>query len=331
MEAGATEFGKAEKYWDERAEQLSRVPPRTRWWDDETTRRHINAVVVGEAVDGVHVGFHMRIASAFGGRAVDRAVSVGCGTGTKEMDLIHRGVVRHFDLYEISQSSIDAGLAAAEQQGISDRLTFHHADAFQASVDGRYELVYWNNALHHMPDVFDALRWSYRALSAGGLLALDDYVGPSRFQWTDTNLKWANRVRSGLPERLLRSPYEPGKAVSMEVVRPTPESVIEVDPSEAMDSERTLGALREVFGEFEYMPTGGALYHLALNDIFWNFTSAEDMDHLRQILLMDQLLAETGTTQYAVAFAWKRAAEPSVDTSPNATPFVERVKSFLRR
>jgi SAM-dependent methyltransferase len=304
---------RAGNYWDERADQLSRVPPRTRWWDDETTRRHINALVAGVPIDGIHAGFHQRIADMLAGRIAERAVSVGCGMGTKEMALLEMGVVRHFDLYEISASSIEHGKQAAAQRGLADRLTFHLADAFAVQPNGSYDVVYWNNALHHMPDVYAALSWSRAMLKEGGLLALDDYVGPSRFQWTDTNLRWANRVRSSLPARLLRNPYAPETLVPVMIDRPTPESVIAVDPSEAMDSERTIDALRTTFGEVDVIPTGGALYHLALNDIFWNFDSPEDLDHLKQILLSDQILAESGTTQYAVAFAHKRSnsAKPS--------------------
>jgi hypothetical protein len=63
--------------------------------------------------------------------------------------------------------------------------------------------------------------------------------------------------------------------------------------------------LRTLFPDCEIIPTGGALYHLALNDIFCNFTSEDDLALLRQILLLDRALAERGTTQYAVAFAVK--------------------------
>jgi SAM-dependent methyltransferase len=162
-----------------------------------------------------------------------------------------------------------------------------------------------NNALHHMPDVSDALEWSHARLKPGGLLAMDDFVGPDRFQWTDENLRWPTSVRQNLPDRLLRSPYLPGELVERTVGRPTPEEVIAVDPSEAVDCSRIIETIKRLFSAPRIVPTGGALYHLALNDIFGNFESPEDLVLLRQILLMYQVLAETGTTQYAVAFAVK--------------------------
>jgi hypothetical protein len=95
--------------------------------------------------------------------------------------------------------------------------------------------------------------------------------------------------------------------VQREIVRDSSETVIAIDPSEAADSGRILTAIKAIFPEAEILPTGGALYHLAMNDIFCNFTSEDDHTLLRQILMLDQLLAEKGTTQYAVALAQKPA------------------------
>ena len=159
-----------------------------------------------------------------------------------------------------------------------------------------------------MPNVGDALRWSYDRLKVGGLLAMDDFVGPSRFQWTDENIAWANNVRANLPERFLRNPYAPDQILPRTVMRPTRQEVIASDPSEAVDSARIVEMLHTTFGECEVISTGGALYHLALNDIFCNFNSDDDLALLRQILMLDQALAEKGVNQYAVAFALRTGA-----------------------
>jgi SAM-dependent methyltransferase len=297
------DLGKAGKYWEQ---QLNlKMPERTRWWQDKTTLRHINKIVDGGAADGMHAGFHNRILQFFISKPAENAISVGCGAGTKEWELLRIGAVQHFDLYDISEGNIVHGMKHAAINGFADRVTYHCADVFKAGIMDNYDLVYWNNSLHHMPDVYEALRFSRDRLRHGGLLAIDDYVGPTRFQWTEENLRWASRVRENLPDRLLQNPWAPGRLVSRELFRETPETIIAIDPSEAMDSGRAIAALREVFPSVEIMPTGGALYHLALNDILCNFVTEEDNVLLKHILMMDQLLAETGTMQYAVAFARK--------------------------
>ncbi|HEY8289751.1 MAG TPA: class I SAM-dependent methyltransferase [Acetobacteraceae bacterium] len=296
----------AGKYWDQKLDEVrNKRVTRTRWWEDSTTKRHINAIVGNPDATEVHEAFHQRIARFFAGRNSLQAISVGCGAGTKEMWLMQMVDVARFDLYDISKANIAFGTEEAARQGISARVHLHAEDAFTARVGRDYDLVYWNNALHHMASVADSLRWSCDRLKPGGLLAIDDYIGPDRFQWTDENLAWANSVRQNLPDRFLRNPYAPEHLLPRELTRPTPEEVIALDPSEAVDSGRTSDVLRTLFPDCEIIPTGGALYHLALNDIFCNFTSEDDLALLRQILLLDRALAERGTTQYAVAFAVK--------------------------
>jgi SAM-dependent methyltransferase len=298
--------GTAAAHWDRHALALQARPPaRIRWWEDETTLRHINSLV-GKSDPAVgHVAFHERIQHFFGGRTDLKAASVGCGMGGKELWLMQLVGISSFDLYDISPVNIELGKAEAERQGASDRANFSVENAFDAALGEDYDLVYWNNALHHMPDVDAAIQWSRDRLKPGGLFAMDDFVGPSRFQWTDKNLDWASKVRASLSDRYLQNPNAPGSLVSRECLRPTIEAMIADDPSEAADSERILDAIRNHFNDPEIIPTGGALYHLALNDIFDNFRTEDDLSQLRQILLLDQMLAETGTTQYAVAFAVK--------------------------
>jgi SAM-dependent methyltransferase len=277
------------------------LPARVRWWDDPTSIRHINRIVCGEAVDGLHAGFHRLVAASLQGQPPVRAISIGCGTGAKEVHLLVDGSVEHFDCYELSAAAIAVGRQMAVDMGLADRMHFHHTDVFTADLPSDFGLVYWNNALHHMPDVEAAVQWSKARLRPGGLFAMDDYVGPSRFQWTETNIRWANRVRASLPERLLVNPWVTDALVSREVERPTPESVIAADPSEAMDSGRILGAVQRHFPAADIIPTGGCLYHLALSDIFWCFTTEDDALLLDSFLLLDQALAEASHTQYAVA------------------------------
>jgi SAM-dependent methyltransferase len=296
----------AGRFWDQKLEEiLAKKVSRVRWWEDQTTTCHINSIVGNGNDSALHVAFHQRIAAHFSKRRGLKAISVGCGAGTKEMWLMQMADFAHFDLFDIAKANIEYGRKEAARQGVLGRVSLRAEDAFVADVGQDYDLVYWNNALHHMPNVVDALRWSYDRLKPGGLLAMDDFVGPSRFQWTDENIRRANEVRESLPERLMRNPYEPDQTLPRYVVQPTVEEVIASDPSEAVDSGRIVETLREVFPDCEIIPTGGALYHLALNDIFCNFTTDDDLAKLREILALDRTMADQGTTHYAVAFGVK--------------------------
>jgi 2-polyprenyl-3-methyl-5-hydroxy-6-metoxy-1,4-benzoquinol methylase len=164
---------KAGKHWDRvQVESKNRPETRTRWWEDDTTRRHVNNIVSNSDTVGLHDAFHRRISQFFEGRKNLKAISVGCGTGIKEMWLTQMINIVNFDLYDISETRIAAGKEEAARQGLLNKVNLFNEDAFSADVATDYDMVYWNNALHHMSNVENALRWSYDRLKLGGLLAM---------------------------------------------------------------------------------------------------------------------------------------------------------------
>ena len=267
-------------------------PVKKNWWQHPSIWKHINSLVGAEEQSSQpHASFHARIRSQ---GPFDNAVSVGCGTGAKEMNLVLAGVVRHFDLFEIADARVALGQEFAERQGISECITWRRGDAFQA-VDN-YDLVYWNNSLHHMTDVDEAVRWSRdRIARRQGVFAMDDYVGASRFQWSDDELRIANRFRRSLPARLTQG-------LPIELQRPSIQSMINLDPSEAADSSNVLPTLRRHMPQAEIIATGGCLYHLGLNGIVGAFTDSEEDEALLNLTLQyDQALVASGFFHYAVA------------------------------
>lgn len=249
---------------------------------------------------GMHAGFHRLIAEARRGGPIRKAVSVGCGAGQKEMSLIQSGVVLEFHLYEIAAERIRIGRERARSLGISDRVHFFQTNAFEECNDTDYDLVYWNNSLHHMLDARAAVLWSRERLSHGGLFAMDDFVGPSRYQWTDTALSFARAFRRSLPDRLLMDPRKPRKKLRPPR-RPTVERMIRMDPSEAADSASIIPAIREVFRNPRVIFTGGAIYHTGLHNALANLE--EDGTELQAALLIDRALSLSGENLYAVVLA----------------------------
>jgi SAM-dependent methyltransferase len=283
--------------WNRKAEK-SKVADR--FWLFPEICGHFNRKICGKPLRASAHGLHARIPQLSGGKPFERAVSVGCGLASKEMSLLSQSVVSHFDLFDLAEDRLKSAGAAFELKGLRNRADFHCADAFAAAPKETYDLVYWNSSLHHMPDVFAALQWSREVLRPGGVLAMFEFVGPTRFQWSDLNLDAIKRFRAGLPEELL---YRPGRPDPW-IVRPTIEEMIERDPSEAMDSGRILPAMQSVFPGAEIIPIGGALYHFGLNGIYPLLTETHKWVY-DQALLVDDLLTSQGENHFAVAFGQK--------------------------
>jgi SAM-dependent methyltransferase len=278
-----------------------------RWWESDYVVRQINRKVCGAPLSGISSGLHQHAVDRFAARIPFGAgISVGGGTGFKELDLIQRGLVSRFTIYDLSEYAISAGRQRAAAAGCADRCTFIGDDAFRCETRAEaYDLVYWNNALHHMLDVGEALRWSRQVLRPGGLFLMDDFVGPNRMQWSQRLLDINTAFLHSLPAHYFRDPHDPNLSLSRVAQRPNPQGIIASDPSECADSQRILPELARHFPEAEVTLTGGGIYHLGLNDILDNIVAAGDTATLDRALALDQACVDLGETHYATAMAIK--------------------------
>ncbi len=287
-------------YWSTRARSTGN------WWTNRMIVRDINRRVAGTAHAETSRGALDLGAGLEGARPRRLGVSVGCGNGVKEIALVRQGFVERMLCYDLAESRIEAARVRAAEAGLGDRLEFRLADAFGLHDAPEFDLVYWNNALHHMFDVPAALAWSREVLHPGGLLLVDEYVGPSRMRFEDETLDYANAIRAMLPERLLAHPV-PGRFHDRRLSREWFAARIARDPSEAVDAGRTLAAVAALFEAPVIRPTGGAVYFVALNGLVGNFDMSTDADRelLGHLLRLDEIYAEArpGQTIYAVAAA----------------------------
>jgi SAM-dependent methyltransferase len=277
----------------------NKIAPIVRWWQSDLIVRHVNERVCGEQVSGLSQGLYRWLLRDFGPLPLRHGVSVGCGEGVKEIEALRLGLVEQFDLFELSAFAIEAGRKAAEGERLADRMVFHHGDALER-LDF-YDLVFWNNSLHHMPDVHAALSWSRRVLRPGGLLVMDEYVGPSRMQFPQWVLDANTSYRQSLPPHYKLNPYTHGELVADKMVNASIDDMIYWDPSEAADSSNIISALKLFFPDAKIRLTGGMIYHLGLNDILHNIH--DNIEEIRRALALDDQLTERGVSQYAVAVA----------------------------
>ena len=73
-------------------------------------------------------------------------------------------------------------------------------------TNAKFDLVFWDNSLHHMKDARQAVQYSYEILKEGGFLYCNDYIGASRFQRTDMEMAIVNGIRLYLPDEVFIKP-----------------------------------------------------------------------------------------------------------------------------
>lgn len=211
---------------------------------------------------------------------IRRAVSLGCGFGNLERDLLKRGWVERIAAYDLAEGAIAQARRLADEAGLSG-VSYAVADLNALRLDpGSADAVFAHSAVHHVQDLERLYATVHAALRPGGVFHLHEFVGPTRFQWTDAQLRLVNDFMDALPPRLRRLPNGAPKGAMR---RPTIDEMIAADPTEAVRSAELVAALDPFFEIVEERRTGGALLHLALGDIAQNFDPANPED--RAILL----------------------------------------------
>ena len=294
-------LAKAAEHWSAKPVQ----PERTRWWESPLIVRHINRTYCSKTVEGTDGGDIELIRMLRAGRSFRRAVSVGGGNGFHEIRLLQSGLVDALDMFEISPTRAQQARERAIAAGVGKRLLVRVGDAFTQPPEPTYDLVYWKDALHHMFDVAAAVRWSRDVLTTKGLFFMNEFIGPTRMQYSDRQLDLAARARAALPTACLDNPRRPGVLLPVRPARPDLALMVEIDPSECADSSTIQSAVRQIFPGATLIPTGGIVYMLALNDVLANLHETEDEPLLRAMMLADDLCIEAGETLYAVGYATK--------------------------
>ena len=103
-----------------------------------------------------------------------------------------------------------------------------------------------------------AVQWSSDRLRAGGLFAIDDYVGATYNQHPPELVAWGTEWMASLPERLRRHWNGVDVKLWPFTSRIAVEDIIAIDPSECADSAAILPSIRDIFPDHQIVETGGA-------------------------------------------------------------------------
>jgi SAM-dependent methyltransferase len=297
MVAAMSTTGQIGKYWDERNANVERLSTRLYWYDHPTALRFYRDLIVLSDQPLSKKPIHCFLESAYSGRTFKRAISIACGSAHKESALLHDGIVEHFDLFELSESVVAAGSRALDQLGLQDRYTYTKADLAakpELAERGVYDLVHWDNGLHHMMDTEAAILLSRDLLAPGGLLIIDDYMGPSYMQTAPEAYAFANIIRGSLPRKYLKNNTPSRDEMEYLDGRRSPkipvEAFLRTDPSEMADAGNIVPSAQKHLPGHTYLPTGGICFFLALRPLFGNFdeNDPEDEALLRHLLEIDR-------------------------------------------
>ena len=235
-----------------------------------------------------------------------RVLSLGCGGGLVEREAVSLGLCQTIEGVDLSAEAIAVARRRAADGDLSG-ITYRVADLNSLELaPASYDIVICKQALHHVERLEHLLDQVRQSLRPGGWFLVNEYVGPSRFQWTDVQLGLMNELLMLLPERLRRL----SGGVRERIDRLPAEVVAASDPSEAVRSGEIAPLLLSRFELVERRDFGGTLLHPLLAEIIANFDPANESEAtiLRLLIAFEDALLGHGvlTSDFAV-FILRRA------------------------
>ncbi|MEA2604986.1 MAG: hypothetical protein QOF89_5978 [Acidobacteriota bacterium] len=211
------------------------------WMHEAVVRRYINASVTGSPDCWPVDWLRSRLQS----RHFSTAVSLGCGDGPLERDLLAKGICSSILGIDISSDALALARSKAAALGLAGVVEYRQGDLNSLDLPSRaYAAAFIHQALHHVEDLDGCLSATAAALKTGGLLYLDEYVGPSRGEWRRAMLAAADRLFVSLPASI-RGRRHIGAPIDRR------------DPTEAVRSSEILAAVSRHFQIEERRDYGG--------------------------------------------------------------------------
>ncbi|MEO8504728.1 MAG: class I SAM-dependent methyltransferase [Acidobacteriota bacterium] len=279
----------AAKFWDRQVENPDEEV--RHWFHVPEVLHAVNRRVTGEGGAFPLAGFFHQLHQRRAGAApAERALSIGCGSGNLEREVVRADAARFVDGIDISEGSLARARELAGEEGFADRLSYHLADAvtfLRGVPDGHYSLIFFHGSLHHITELEETLEECARVLRGTdpGLLYVDEYIGPSQQRWTDAVLAPARRLFATLPEKYRRAPvlYPP---------------IAPDDPSEMVRADEIESVLRAFFRVQLFRPYGGNILFPLISSIRGTcFDEPEVKRVIRQALDEEEELVAGGTVR----------------------------------
>lgn len=229
-----------------------------------------------------------------------RVLSLGCGNGHLERVLVS------FNLpyVEIQGMDINPDLmiyAGQEAENLGYKnLKYVVADLNHAALpENTFDLVIFFHSLHHVENLEGMLESVKTTLTKDGLLLVVDFIGPTRWQWTDLQMDITQQLLDLLPDELKINLHDPTfKETKKKISRPEVNDIIRSDPSESVRSGEILEILHREFDVLEEKSMGGTILSLLFDGIAGNFDEQnpvvcsliQSLQKTEELLIANQVL-----------------------------------------
>ncbi len=203
----------------------------------------------------------------WGGPAA-KSLDLGCASGFRSLDLFKVGGSNHIEGIDIGTDMIAQAEKLRRELGAPGRFWMGDVNTVKL-LPNTYDLIFSCHAFHHFLELEHIMHQVHDALTPKGVFVLEEFVGPTQFQWTDQQIGLVRSLLSLLPSelRMLRS----GTRKDEVIVLP-PHVLDAASPFEAIRSADIVPLFERHFEVLAAQSLGGTIQHLLYNGIIHNFS-----------------------------------------------------------
>lgn len=224
-------------------------------------------------------------------RKINRLLAIGCGDGSHELGIARNRYAREIHAFDASPVAIQMAQDAAKAEGLPIRFSVRRFEEFVAEPPGElFDAVLFSGSLHHVTDIEGMLATVRRVLRPGGLVIVNEYVGPVYNLYPKSQVDLVNRVLDATPPIFRLGP-------DVRLVLPTIEAIMANDPTEGVRAPLIPTLVRMYFTpEYERHVGGGLLHPIfdCLNASKVNDGSLESATYISMLIALENEFTANG-------------------------------------
>lgn len=287
---GLTNLSRTRKSWS-----FDKNPP-VHWWVIPEVKQRWNKIITGNPLTEYP---EYVLKKYFSDRQNITLLSPACGTGTKEIRFASFEQINRIDAFDLSPIRIKAAQATAENSGFK-KINYFVASMYTVDLNNNeYDIIMFDSSLHHFERLDKLIHRIKAALKPKGLLVINEFTGPNRFQWSKSQLKISNQLLKTLPVKY-RKRWN-SSHIKNKIHRPGILRMYLSDPSESIKSQTILPAIHKHLTVLEEKKIGGNILNLLFKDISHNFVNEipETKKLLNRLFTEeDDFLSKTGNSDF---------------------------------
>ena len=172
----------------------------------------------------------------------EHGLTLGCGAGRLERELVSRGICGGFHGIDISEQAVAAARDIARKENLP--LTYEVGDLnFVELPEDTFDLVAAQTSLHHILFLERVAEQVWRSLKNDGYLWVHDFIGETQWQYDPKRLSITNQLLAMLPEKFRKNKIN--NRLTTEIKRPEPGTLR--SPFESIRSSEIVPVFRRWF------------------------------------------------------------------------------------